>query len=73
MCVCVCVCVCERKRERERERERERRAGRKGGKNGGRRKLKTGYTYTGAFGICERNKDGSYTTLRIFSGGKNSG
>ena len=58
----------------EKEKERERRESwQKGGKNGGRRKLKTGYTYTGAFGICERNKDGSYTTLRIFSGGKNSG
>lgn len=55
----MCVCVRERRgREEGREKRREEKA------------EQTGYTHARAFGICKRNRDGSYTTLRIFSGGK---
>ena len=55
-----CLCMCEREERRggRREKRREEKA------------EQTGHTHTRAFGICKRNRDGSYTTLRIFSGGK---
>lgn len=59
--VWACVCV----------KERERRGGEEGREEWREEKAEhPGYTYTRAFGICKGNKDGSYTTLRIFSGGK---
>ena len=51
--------------------ERERRGGEEGREEWREEKAEhPGYTYTRAVGICKGNKDGSYTTLRIFSGGK---